>query len=247
MKRRWPIVGTVCGILVVGIVGVAMSQPPEGRDGPPRRPENGGDHHHPPHDQLREALDADHDHQLSAEEIKNATAAIFSLDTNNDGMLTDDEFRPPMPPGGPEGRGPEGRGPEGRGPEGRGPEGRGPEGRGPEGRGPEGRGPEGRGPEGRGPEGRGPEGRGPEGRGPEGRGPEGRGAPGGPPSPERLVERAMTFDTDGDGKLDKNELTKFAEEMMNRMRPGGPPREGRSGPPGNSGSGERPERPRRPE
>ena len=192
MKRRWPIVGTVCGILVVGIVGVAMSQPPEGRDGPPRRPENGGDHHHPPHDQLREALDADHDHQLSAEEIKNATAAILSLDTNNDGMLTDDEFRPPMPPGGPEGRGPEGRGPEGR-------------------------------------------------------GPEGRGAPGGPPSPERLVERAMTFDTDGDGKLDKNELTKFAEEMMNRMRPGGPPREGRSGPPGNSGSGERPERPRRPE
>jgi len=187
MKRRWPIVGTVCGILVVGIVGVAMSQPPEGRDGPPRRPENGGDHHHPPHDQLREALDADHDHQLSAEEIKNATAAILSLDTNNDGMLTDDEFRPPMPPGGPEGRGPEGRGPEGR------------------------------------------------------------GAPGGPPSPERLVERAMTFDTDGDGKLDKNELTKFAEEMMNRMRPGGPPREGRSGPPGNSGSGERPERPRRPE
>ena len=207
MKRRWPIVGTVCGILVVGIVGVAMSQPPEGRDGPPRRPENGGDHHHPPHDQLREALDTDHDHQLSAEEIKNATAAILSLDTNNDGMLTDDEFRPPMPPGGPEGRGPEGRGPEGRG----------------------------------------PEGRGPEGRGPEGRGPEGRGAPGGPPSPERLVERAMTFDTDGDGKLDKNELTKFAEEMMNRMRPGGPPREGRSGPPGNSGSGERPERPRRPE
>ena len=202
MKRRWPIVGTVCGILVVGIVGVAMSQPPEGRNGPPRRPENGGDHHHPPHDQLREALDADHDHQLSAEEIKNATAAILSLDTNNDGMLTDDEFRPPMPPGGPEGRGPEGRGPEGRGPEGR---------------------------------------------GPEGRGPEGRGAPGGPPSPERLVERAMTFDTDGDGKLDKNELTKFAEEMMNRMRPGGPPREGRSGPPGNSGSGERPERPRRPE
>ena len=202
MKRRWPIVGTVCGILVVGIVGVAMSQPPEGRNGPPRRPENGGDHHHPPHDQLREALDTDHDHQLSAEEIKNATAAILSLDTNNDGMLTDDEFRPPMPPGGPEGRGPEGRGPQGRGPQGR---------------------------------------------GPQGRGPEGRGAPGGPPSPERLVERAMTFDTDGDGKLDKNELTKFAEEMMNRMRPGGPPREGRSGPPGNSGSGERPERPRRPE
>ena len=60
----------------------------------------------------------------------------------------------------------------------------------------------------------------------EGRGGPGGGGPGGPPSPERFVEHAMKFDADGDGKLDRDELTKFAEEIQ-RMRggrggPGGP-------------------------
>ena len=96
----------------------------------------------------------------------------------------------------------------------------------------------------------------------------------GPPSPEQFVERAMSFDADGDGKLDRNELMKFGQEMAaRRMRggqggppggPGGPdgprgggPRrgpggeggagsEGRRGPPP-GGEGGRPERPRRPE
>jgi hypothetical protein len=70
------------------------------------------------------------------------------------------------------------------------------------------------------------------------------------PDPERFVERAMSFDADGDGKLDRAELGKFAEEMMGRMRPGGegfrrdPPRPG----PREPGSDrERPERPRRPD
>ena len=87
-----------------------------------------------------------------------------------------------------------------------------------------------------------------------GRGPEGRG-PMGPPNPERLVEHAMHFDTDGDGKLDKAELTKFAEEFTSRMgRPGGEggPRGGRGpeggrpgGPdaPGGNPEGDRPQRP----
>lgn len=46
----------------------------------------------------------------------------------------------------------------------------------------------------------------------------------GPPSPERMVEHAMKFDADGDGKLDKSELTKFAEEFhaMRQRGPGGP-------------------------
>jgi hypothetical protein len=82
----------------------------------------------------------------------------------------------------------------------------------------------------------------------------------GPPSPERMVEHAMTFDADGDGKLDRAELTKFAEEMQaRRMRggPGGPGGEGRGGnagpgggrgpgrrgPGGPAGDGERPPRP----
>jgi len=100
------------------------------------------------------------------------------------------------------------------------------------------------------PEGRGPEGRGPEGRGPEGRGPEGRG-PVGPPNPERFVEDAMRFDADGNGMLDKAELTKFAEEMGNRQgRPpeGGPGRGGPNGDraPGGRGRGQEGDRPRRP-
>jgi hypothetical protein len=40
------------------------------------------------------------------------------------------------------------------------------------------------------------------------------------PSPERFVERAMAFDADGDGKLDRAELGRFAEEMKSRMRAG---------------------------
>lgn len=62
--------------------------------------------------------------------------------------------------------------------------------------------------------------------GPE-RGPGGRErGPGGPergpaPSPERFVEHALEFDADGDGKLDRSELMKFAEQMPNH-RPGGP-------------------------
>lgn len=84
----------------------------------------------------------------------------------------------------------------------------------------------------------------------------------GGPSPERFVGRAMTFDSDGDGKLDRTELEKFAGEMMQRMRDGMADRGG--GPGGERGRGvrdadgprqrseesdsdERPERPRRPE
>ncbi len=65
----------------------------------------------------------------------------------------------------------------------------------------------------------------------------------GPPSPERMVEHAMTFDADGDGKLDRAELKKFAEEMQAmRMRggPGGPGGGGRGK--GGQGAGRGPGR-----
>jgi hypothetical protein len=66
---------------------------------------------------------------------------------------------------------------------------------------------------------RGPDRR-PEGRPPrEAAGPRPR-EPGDRPSPERFVERAMSFDADADGKLDREELGKFAEAMMARMRAG---------------------------
>ncbi|MCA9121007.1 MAG: hypothetical protein H6822_31025 [Planctomycetaceae bacterium] len=90
--------------------------------------------------------------------------------------------------------------------------------------------------------GRGPDGGRPEGRGPEG-GPEGRG-PGGPPSPEMLVDMAMRFDADGDEKLSRDELAKFASEMAaRRAGQGNQPGRGGRGPEG----GDRPEgRPQRP-
>lgn len=88
----------------------------------------------------------------------------------------------------------------------------------------------------------------------------------GPPSPERMVEHAMKFDADGDGKLDRAELSKFAEEfhaMRQRGGPGGPGGgpgrqggqggqgrgpgggrgQGRGGPEGRPDNGEQPARP----
>jgi hypothetical protein len=81
------------------------------------------------------ALDADDDGELSAKEIAGAAKALLKLDRNKDGILTEDEVRPPRPggrrgpggPGGPPG-GPDGPGgPPGGGP-GRGPARGGPDG-----------------------------------------------------------------------------------------------------------------------
>lgn len=229
-------------ILVIGSA-IAMAQPPEGPRGGGR-----GDFRLPPNP-LVEALDTDGDGVISADELKAASESLAKLDANKDGKLADDELRPRPPAGdrGPDDRGP-GSGP-GAGNRGRGGDGRGAEGRGPaSGRGGDARGPQGRGGPGRdgGPGGAG----GPGGRGADGgRGPEG---PGGPPSPERFVEHAMEFDADKDGKLNHDELAKFAQEMIQRRGggpggQGGPGGEGRPNGPGNSGgrpeSGERPRRP----
>src|SRR5947209_6738887 len=75
----------------------------------PNGPGRGG--FRPPISPLEEALDANHDGIISAEEIANASAALKKLDKNGDGQLTPDEFRPMRrgpggpPPGGPGGQG----------------------------------------------------------------------------------------------------------------------------------------------
>jgi hypothetical protein len=184
MKRTDWLDGLRAAIAVVTVATAAAAQPPEG--GPPDRGPGP-----PPHDQLRAALDTDGDRELSADEIKNATAAIAKLDRNGDGRIDNEEFRPPRPPSPPRG-GLEGRPLR-------------------------------------------------EGRRPPGDGERPGGGPRGP-APERFVERAMSFDADGDGKLDKAEMEKFAGEMQQRMRGG---RGGSGGPPPEGV--ERPERPRRPE
>ena len=188
----------VCSIASASLLGLSLAgaamvsaQPPEGGNNPPPpregQPPGGGRGPRP--NPLAEALDKDRDGDISAEELKEATASLQTLDANKDGILSREEMRPPgPPPGGPEG---EGRPP---GPPPGGPEG---EGR-PPGRPPGG--PEG---EGR-PPGRQP--RGPAGEGRPPGGPEVRGA-------EGFIQHAMSFDADGDGKLSRDELMKLAQAL----------------------------------
>lgn len=180
-------------VMMIVCIGPATSnaQPPDGEfDAPPRREGPPPDRRPPPPpDPLREALDANHDHELDADEIKNAAAAVARIDADGDGRVDERELMPPPPP---PPRGFEGRPPRGR-----------------------------RGPDGPPPSEAGE--RGPAER-PGFRPPE----PGDRPSPERFVARAMAFDADGDGKLDRSELEKWAGEMF-RMR--GDPEAGRRGPP----------------
>lgn len=63
-----------------------------GRDG--RRPDERG--FGPPPNPLLTALDADGDHVISADEIRNAAKALAKLDKNNDGKLDRDELRPDL-------------------------------------------------------------------------------------------------------------------------------------------------------
>ena len=74
--------------------------------------------------------------------------------------------------------------------------------------------------------------------------PSGPGGPGGgfpfsPPKPEEVVDRVMEFDADKDGKLSKEELTKWAEQFGRGFGGGRGRRDG--------GEGDQPRRPQRPE
>ena len=51
------------------------------------------------HNPLINALDANHDKVIDAQEIANAPAALKTLDKNADGKLTRDEIHPPRPDG----------------------------------------------------------------------------------------------------------------------------------------------------
>jgi collagen type III alpha len=94
---------SVCLAAVIALVGLTASvcsaQPPGGFDGGPGRmmrmlP-------------LMTAIDADANGEISADEIKNAAAALTKLDKNSDGKLTADEL-PRLPFPGPPGFGPPG-------------------------------------------------------------------------------------------------------------------------------------------
>ncbi|HEY8903420.1 MAG TPA: hypothetical protein VIM48_06915 [Chthoniobacterales bacterium] len=51
-------------------------------------------HKHLPPPAILVALDINHDGQLSADEIANASASLLTLDKNGDGILTHDELCP---------------------------------------------------------------------------------------------------------------------------------------------------------
>lgn len=207
----------------------AIAQPPgpPDRPGPPGQGGPGGGPRDgfrmPPHP-LMEALDSNHDQIISEDELKAASKSLLTLDRNGDGKLTPDETQPNFP-----GR----QGPGDRGPGDRGAGDRGPGG--PR----DGDRPEGGDPARRP---RGPEtADGPPRDRPDG---PGFGGPGGPgfqgPNPERFVAMAMEYDTDKDGKLSREELMKFAQEMPQR-RPGGGEGPGPRGPGGPDAGGRRPE------
>ena len=214
-------------IVTIACVATAIAQSPGGRGPQGGGPGGPGRDGRPPMP-VMEVLDADHNGIISADELKNATAALLTLDKNKDGKLTEDEMRPQQPGRGAEG----GRGGPGQGQPGRGAQGGGAGGT----RGQNGPPPGG----GRGGAGGGRPGD--EGQG-QGRGPEGRDRAGGPPphNPERFVEHALEFDADKDGKLSPAELLKFGEEMGRR-------RAAEEGPGGDRPDDDgRPERPKRPE
>ena len=71
-------------IVLTAITSAAFAQPPRGQgrdhDGPPRS--------HP----VLEVIDQNQDHEISAEEIENASKNLLSLDKNNDGVLNADDL-----------------------------------------------------------------------------------------------------------------------------------------------------------
>src|SRR5205814_443933 len=118
MLRKLSIVAAICVLSAVTVIAQKPDRP-EGRDG--ERPPAGGppddERRGPPDDERRgppppnplmEALDKNHDHELSKEEIAGAAEALKTLDKNKDGKLSEDELRPKDGPGGRPGGPPEG-------------------------------------------------------------------------------------------------------------------------------------------
>ncbi len=241
----------VAGIAVYSVV----AQPPGGR-GPGGGPPDG---FRPPPHPLEEALDTDGDHQLSAKEIENAAEALKKLDKNENGKIDEDELRPRFGgrPGGPGFGGPGAPSPGG--PDGPPRDGEAARPGNPgemlarimsfdkneDGKIAKDELPERM----QGMFDRGDansdgvldkeeltrivaafQGQG-QGRGPGGpdAGPQGQRGPNGPPTPEMIVENALRFDEDGDGKLSRDELMKYAQQMIQRRGQGAPEGRGTEG------------------
>ena len=93
---------TMLALLALGAsvlaVGAQDDYPPQGGDGQNGPPPRG---HHPPPLPIVQALDVNHDGVIDADEIANASAELKTLDKNGDGVLTTNEYLPPLPPDAP--------------------------------------------------------------------------------------------------------------------------------------------------
>jgi Ca2+-binding EF-hand superfamily protein len=74
------------------LAGLAAAQPVDRPDGPPPGPPPMG-----PRDPMIQALDADKDGQISAEEIAGAANVLAALDADGDGQLTPEDLRSARP------------------------------------------------------------------------------------------------------------------------------------------------------
>jgi predicted O-methyltransferase YrrM len=104
----------VAAVATTLAVAMTLAQGPGGPPDEPRGSQRGG-RFQPPPSPLVEVLDANHDGEISAEEVQNASEALRKLDKNQDGKLTLAELRPQWPREG-ERRGqrrPEGDAPDG--------------------------------------------------------------------------------------------------------------------------------------
>jgi len=98
MKTQWQ---TILAVLAFGTSVLAagaqdFGPPPDGGPGG-GGPRGGGPRHRPPPLPLVLALDTNHDGIIDSNEIANASAGLLTLDKNGDGVLTPDEYLPPLP------------------------------------------------------------------------------------------------------------------------------------------------------
>jgi hypothetical protein len=101
MKTKTKIMLTVLALGASAFAASAQDNSQPWNDGP-----NGGHgpdmgHHRPPPLPVVQALDVNHDGVIDADEIANATAELKTLDKNGDGVLTTNEYLPPLPPDAP--------------------------------------------------------------------------------------------------------------------------------------------------
>lgn len=214
---------------------VASAQPPGGQfGGPPGRQQGqglgdgrggprGGERFgqlgRPGGSELLALFDADHDGELSTKEIEDAAAALKKLDKDADGKVSKEELpAKAIPEVGP-GMGP----PPGGGFVGFGPGGFGPAGN------------AGNRANNNRQVNKGNKQGNRQGMQPGGPPPGGAFPGGPPPSSDELVSQSLEFDADGDGKLDKEELAKFAAKMAARPRGPGERGPGERGPGGREG------------